>query len=62
MSKELKDYVHERGIAASHTTPYHPTGNSQCERYNKTVWNTILLMLNGRKLGLHLWEDLLPEA
>ena len=61
MRKELKDYLHGRGTATSHTTPYHPTGISQCERYNKTVYNTIL-MLNGRKLGLHLWEDLLPEA
>ena len=47
LSRELKDYLHSRGIATSHSTPYHSTGNSQCERFNHTIWKTILLMING---------------
>jgi len=62
MSKELKDYLHSRGIATSHSTPYHPTGNSQCERCNQTVWKTVSLILKGRNLGANLWELDLPDA
>ena len=38
LSRELKDYLHSRGITTSHSTPYHSTGNSQCERFNQTIW------------------------
>jgi len=62
MSKELKDYLHSRGIATSHFTTYHPTGNSQCEWCNQTVWKTVPLILKGRNLGPHLWELILPNA
>jgi len=62
MSKELKDYLHSRGIATGHSTPYHPTGNSQCERCNQIVWKTGSLILKGRNLGPHLWEPILPDA
>jgi len=62
LSRELKDYLHSRGIATSHSTPYHSTGNSQCERFNQTIWKTISLMHKGRGLGTHLWEEVLPEA
>jgi len=48
MSSDLKVYFAERGIASRRSTPYHPTGNSQCERTNHTVWKTIKLLLHHR--------------
>ena len=33
VSKELKEVLLKRGIASSKSSPYHPTGNSQVERY-----------------------------
>ena len=62
ISKEFKDYMHSRGIATSNSTPYHPTGNSQCERFNQTIWKTVSLMLKGRYLSPMQWEEVLPEA
>ena len=62
LSRELKDYLHSLGIATSHSAPYHSTGNSQCECFNQTIWKTISLMIKGRNLGLHHWEEVLPEA
>ena len=62
MSRELTTYLHERGIATSHSTPYHPTGSAQCERLNQTLWKTIQLMLRTQKLDDEHWEVVLPEA
>ena len=41
MVRDLKDYLVKREIAASRITLYHPTGNSQVERTNKTIWKTV---------------------
>ena len=62
MSKELKNYLHSRGVANSRTTPYHPTENSQRERIKQTVWRTVKLMLRNRKLSEESWEEVLPDA
>jgi hypothetical protein len=62
MSKELRGYLHGRGIATSRTTPYNPQGNGQCERYNGIVWRTIQLALKSRKLPTSAWESVLPDA
>ena len=62
MSCEPKNYLTETGIATSKSTPYHPTGNSQSERINQTVWKTLQLILKTKKLPTSSLEAVLPEA
>ena len=45
MSQELKDFLHNKGIATSRTTSYNPAGNGQVERLNGTIWQAITLAL-----------------
>ena len=37
MSKELKNFLHQKGIATSRTTSYNPADNGQVERYNGII-------------------------
>ena len=37
ISKELKDFLTKRGVDSSKSSPYHPTANSQKERYNVSM-------------------------
>lgn len=60
MSSELKEYTLRHGIILTHTTPYHPTGNSQCERLNGTLWKTVKLALKSENLSDTKWESVLP--
>ncbi|GAB1598560.1 hypothetical protein Ahia01_000133100, partial [Argonauta hians] len=62
VSKELRDYLTDLGIATSRTTPYNPQGNGQCERYNGIVWKHVQLALDSRNLPEAQWETVLPEA
>lgn len=62
MSETFKSFLRDRGVTLSHTTPYHPQGNAQCERYNATIWNTVRLALESRHLPPSSWEDLLPDC
>ena len=57
-----KEYLSQKGIATSRTTPYHPTGNAQCERYNGIVWKSIRLALKTHSFPDSHWEMVLPDA
>ena len=62
VSKEWVDYLHSRGIATSASTPYHPTGNSQCERMNQTTWRTVQLLLKSKNLPYNCWYEVLLDT
>ena len=62
MSNELKQFLLKRGVASSKSSPYHPTGNSQVERYNGVIWKAIRLALKTHNLSVSSWEAVLPDA
>ena len=62
MSVELKQFLHEHGIATSRTTSYNPQGNGQVERYNGVIWKAVTLALKSRGLGPEQWEIALPDV
>ena len=62
MSTAVKDYLFSCNIATSHSTIYHPTGNSQCERFVGTIWKSVLLQLHEQKLPDSSWNLVLDSA
>ena len=62
LSREVQAHLTHRGIATSKTTPYQPTGNSQVERYNGIIWNSVRLALKSGNLSEAEWECVLPDA
>lgn len=62
MSGELKQFLQERGVAVSRTTPYNLQGNRQCERHNVIIWKTVQLAAANCKSPISEWESLLPVA
>ena len=62
ISKELKEYLIEKGIATSHTTAYNPQGNGQAEKYNGTIMKSIELATRQHNLPINAWEKVLPDV
>jgi hypothetical protein len=58
----LKEYLFKLGISSSHSTPYHPEGNSQCERYVGIIWKTIRLELAQQALRDSQWDMVINKA
>ena len=62
MSHELNNHFYGRGIASSKSTPCHPIGNGQVERYNGIIWKNMKLALHTHNLSTQQWESVLPDA
>ena len=62
ISTSMRRYLNEMGINISTTTPYHPQGNGQCEKFNGTIWKTVRLLMHSHKLDISNWEEMLPTA
>ena len=62
LSQELKEYLSQRGIATTKSTPYHPICNGQVERYNGIICKTVRLSLKSQNLPDSQWEVVHPGA
>jgi hypothetical protein len=62
ISSQLKEFLHGHGIATSQTTRFNPRGNSQCERFNGILWQSIIATLRSLKLSDAQWETVLQDA
>ena len=62
VSKEIKEFLNERGIASTFSSVYNPSDNSQCECFNGIIWNTIKLALRTNGLKIANWEMVIPEV
>ena len=52
----------QMGVRVSKSTPYNPTGNAQCERFNGIIWRTVLCTLDQHKMEINQWPEVLGET
>ena len=58
MSKTIENLCHMAGIEQSRTTPYHPIGNGQVERFNRTLLGMLGTMEPIQKMD---WKTYVPS-
>lgn len=62
LSSEFRRFCLSNGISLSRTTPYNPSGNGQCEKYNHIMWRAVVMALRSKHLPISCWEQVLPDT
>ena len=62
MSREVNQYLLSLGVVLTHSTPYHPQGNGQCERVNGTIWRAVRMALKSKGVVENQWESVLDTV